>query len=56
MSNPLSESESSHDHEILKKLRGLYGSCMDEKELNKRGIKPLLKVVEEIQMPLPSWT
>lgn len=44
-----SESESSYDHEILKKLRGLYGSCMDEKELNKRGIKPLLKVVEEIQ-------
>ena len=43
------ESESSYDHEILKKLRGLYGSCMDEKKLNKRGIKPLLKVVEEIQ-------
>lgn len=44
-----SESESSHDHEILKKLRGLYGSCMDEKELNKRGIKPLLEIAEEIQ-------
>ena len=43
------ESESSYDHETLKKLRGLYGSCKDEKELNKRGIKPLLKVVEEIQ-------
>ena len=43
------ESESSYDREILKKLRGLYGSCMDEKKLNKRGIKPLLKVVEEIQ-------
>ena len=44
-----SESESSYDNEILKKLRGLYGSCMDEKELNKRGIKPLLEFVEEIQ-------
>jgi len=44
-----SESESSYDHEILKKLRGLYRSCTNEKELNKRGIKPLLKVVEEIQ-------
>ena len=43
------ESESSYDREILKKLRGLYGSCVDEKKLNKRGIKPLLKVVEEIQ-------
>ena len=43
------ESESSYDREILKKLRGLYGSCTDEKKLNKRGIKPLLKVVEEIQ-------
>lgn len=43
------ESESSFDHEILKKLRGLYGSCMDEKKLNKRGIEPLLKIVEEIQ-------
>lgn len=44
-----SESESSYDREILKKLRGLYGSCMNEKELNKRGIKPLLKIVKEIQ-------
>ena len=44
-----SESESSYDQETLKKLRGLYGSCMNEKELNKRGIKPLLKIVEEIQ-------
>ena len=44
-----SESESSYDHETIKKLRGLYGSCMDEKELNKRGIKPLVEVVEEIQ-------
>ena len=43
------ESESSYDREILKKLRGLYGSCIDEKKLNNRGIKPLLKVVEEIQ-------
>jgi endothelin-converting enzyme len=43
------ESESSYDHQILKKLRGLYGSCMNEKKLNQRGIKPLLKVVEEIQ-------
>ena len=43
------DTESAEDHQILKKLRGLYGSCMDEKELNKRGIKPLLKVVEEIQ-------
>jgi len=44
-----SESESPHDQEILKKLRGLYGSCMDEKELNKRGIEPLLEFVKEIQ-------
>lgn len=44
-----SESETSYDREILKKLRNLYGSCTDEKELNRRGIKPLLKVVEEIQ-------
>jgi len=43
------DSESSYDHQILKKLRGIYGSCMDEKKLDKRGIKPLLKVVEEIQ-------
>ena len=43
------ESEPSYDHQILKKLRNLYGSCMNEKELNRRGIKPLLKVVKEIQ-------
>ena len=43
------ESESFYDREILKKLRGLYGSCMDEKKLDKRGIKPLLEVVKEIQ-------
>ena len=46
---PSPGSESSYDREILKKLRGLYRSCMNEKDLNKRGIKPLLKVVEEIQ-------
>lgn len=43
------DSESADDRRILKKLRSLYGSCMNEKELNKRGIKPLLEVVEEIQ-------
>ena len=43
------ESESSYDQEILTKLRGLYGSCKDENKLNKRGIEPLLNVVEEIQ-------
>lgn len=43
------DSQSADDHQILKKLRSLYGSCMNEGELNKRGIKPLLKVVEEIQ-------
>ena len=43
------DTESDYDHEILKKLRGLYGSCMDEKELNNRGIEPLLKVVKEIK-------
>ena len=43
------DNESADDHKILKKLRNLYGSCMNEKELNKRGIKPLLKVVKEIQ-------
>jgi endothelin-converting enzyme len=44
-----SSTESTFDHQILKKLRDLYGSCMNEKGLTKRGIKPLLKVVEEIQ-------
>ena len=43
------DTESTFDHQVLKKLRGIYGSCMNEKELNKRGIKPLLEVVEEIQ-------
>lgn len=43
------DAKSADDRQILKQLRGLYGSCMDEKELNKRGIKPLLDVVEEIQ-------
>ena len=44
-----SESETSCNHKILKKLRRLYRSCLNEKEPDRHGIKPLLKIVEEIR-------
>jgi len=42
-------SSSSYDDHILKKLRGMYSSCMSENTLNKRGIKPLIEVVSTVQ-------
>ncbi|CAL1704979.1 unnamed protein product [Somion occarium] len=34
---------------LLKKLRGLYNSCMDEDLLNARGTDPLLRVIQEVR-------
>lgn len=39
----------SYDDHILKKLRGMYSSCMNEHTLNNRGIKPLIEVVSTVQ-------
>lgn len=38
-----------YDDLILKKLRTMYSSCMDEKTLAKRDIKPLMRVVTDVQ-------
>ena len=38
-----------HDEKILKKLRGLYASCMDEDELNSRGSEPLFQFVKTMR-------
>lgn len=38
-----------YDDILLKKLRGLYDSCMDEELLNARGADPLLRVIKEIR-------
>lgn len=40
---------SSYDDQILKKLRDLYSSCMNENALDKRGIRPLVDVVQNVQ-------
>jgi endothelin-converting enzyme len=40
---------SSYDDQILKKLRDLYSSCMNENALDKRGIRPLVDIVQNVQ-------
>lgn len=41
--------EDPYDVLVLEKLRGLYGSCMDEDLLDARGQEPLLHVVRNIR-------
>ncbi|TFK55167.1 metalloprotease [Heliocybe sulcata] len=41
--------EESADKMLLRKLRGLYQSCMDEDQLNGMGTTPLIKLVETVQ-------
>jgi endothelin-converting enzyme len=38
-----------YDALILGKLRGLYNSCMDEKQLNHLGQKPLVRVAQIVR-------
>ncbi|EPT06082.1 Metalloprotease [Fomitopsis schrenkii] len=40
---------SSYDEQLMKKLRGLYASCMDEEQLNKLGTDPLAAVTNKIR-------
>ncbi|KAH9901083.1 Metalloprotease [Cubamyces lactineus] len=40
---------SDYDEQILKKLRGLYQSCMNEDELNEIGEKPLKDMADKIR-------
>ena len=40
---------STADDEILRKLRGLYSSCMDEKILDSVGTEPLLRLVRIVR-------
>lgn len=39
----------SYDEQILKKLRGLYSSCMDEERLDARGEQPLKHFVQTVR-------
>lgn len=39
----------SYDEQILKKLRGLYSSCMNEDKLDQLGEKPLFQFVQTIR-------
>lgn len=39
----------SYDEQILKKLRSLYSSCMDEENLDKLGEDPLVRFVQTIR-------
>lgn len=39
----------SYDEQILKKLRGLYSSCMDENKLDQLGEEPLFKFVQTLR-------
>lgn len=39
----------SYDEQLMKKLRGLYASCMDEDHLNKLGTDPLAEVTNKIR-------
>ncbi|KAI0727183.1 metalloprotease [Fomitopsis betulina] len=39
----------SYDEQLMKKLRGLYASCMDEDHLNKLGTDPLDEVTNKIR-------
>lgn len=41
--------EGPYDDLILKKLRGLYNSCMDEDLLDARGTDPLLHIIHNIR-------
>ncbi|KAF4608964.1 hypothetical protein EYR40_001317 [Pleurotus pulmonarius] len=39
----------SYDEQLLKKLRGLYASCTDEKALNEIGVEPLWQVAHTVR-------
>jgi endothelin-converting enzyme len=38
-----------YDAQLLGKLRGMYGSCMDEDKLDSAGTEPLLKVTRKLR-------
>lgn len=45
----ITEAEDPYDTQILKKLRGLYSSCMNEDLLDARGEEPLLHVIRTVR-------
>ncbi|KAL1758319.1 hypothetical protein FB107DRAFT_258860 [Schizophyllum commune] len=48
-STTLNTKSPSHDEQILKKIRGLYNSCMDEDHLDEVGLKPLSEFVAKLK-------
>ena len=48
-STTLNTQSPSHDEQILKKIRGLYNSCMDEDHLDEVGLKPLSEFVAKLK-------
>ncbi|TFY55841.1 hypothetical protein EVJ58_g7996 [Rhodofomes roseus] len=46
----------SHDEQLMKKLRGLYASCMDEDKLDELGSEPLATVTYKIRRLLYGQT
>lgn len=45
----IAESNDKYDEELLKKLRGMYTSCMNEDLLNARGADPLIRVIKNVR-------
>ena len=43
------ESNDKYDEELLKKLRGMYASCMNEDLLNARGADPLIRIIKNVR-------
>ncbi|TRM62696.1 hypothetical protein BD626DRAFT_498158 [Schizophyllum amplum] len=48
-STSLNTHAQSYDEQILKKIRGMYDSCMDESGLDKIGLKPLSDFVAQLK-------
>ncbi|KAJ5093084.1 hypothetical protein N7456_008945 [Penicillium angulare] len=49
-----SEAPDSADTENFKKLKNAYGACLDEPAIRKRGIKPLVEVLEKLHKIYPA--
>ncbi|KAH8106762.1 Metalloprotease [Cristinia sonorae] len=45
----MSQGTDRYDEQLLKKLRGLYNSCMNEDLLDARGATPLVRVVKKVR-------
>lgn len=51
LENPASTAQfkTSHDEELLAKIRGMYNSCLNEDNLDKIGVEPLVHFVQNLR-------